>query len=331
MDESDIFDDVQGPAGSSGADEPDVWTDDPEEMNAKNVDIVDSDEDAAQKPAKSKKQKNGREVVIEEDDADGCDQDEDEDGDEDEDDEDDEDDDDDDDDADEDVDDDTQRRKRPFRPSNKEKKINKAAKRAKRAARSFFLDEAEDADGSDEEDGEWERGATEGEELNEEEKAANALVEERHRKNREMLQTDAAEIAARYERKHRQDKERAAAMREVSSRGGSGVGAGIVNQQALLPDYNDPPIFRIKCVPSMEMQLIRSIFLKHIDARSRGETRSTLKSAFCSASKGYIYVEAGSEVHARQAVLGLRGLYVRSFAKVPLGKHTFWQGLKTSA
>lgn len=230
-----------------------------------------------------------------------------------------------DDDNDDDNDNDTKRRKRPLQKGKKGKKASKRAK--KNSARSFFLDEAEDADGSDEEDGEWERGAAEGADLNEEEKAANALVEERHRKNREMLDTDAAEIAARYERKHRQDKDRSAALREVTSRSGSGVGTGIVNQQALLPDTSDAPIFRVKCVPGMELQLIRSIFLKHVDLRSRGATRSTLKSAFCSAAKGYIYVEAGSEVHARQAVIGLRGLYVRSFTKAPLSKPLLVAGM----
>jgi len=55
---------------------------------------------------------------------------------------------------------------------------------------------------------------------------------------------------------------------------------------------------------------------------SRGGRKTTLKSAFHSGAKGFIYIEAFSEVCAKEAVTGLRGLYVTSFVKVSIAEMT---------
>jgi transcription elongation factor SPT5 len=89
-----------------------------------------------------------------------------------------------------------------------------------------------------------------------------------------------------------------------------------------LPSINDPSIWRIKCAPGREFQLVRSIFLKHMAKQATGNTNSTLKSAFHNSSKGYIYVEAMSEVCAKDAIQGLRGLYFTTMTKVPVNEMT---------
>lgn len=85
---------------------------------------------------------------------------------------------------------------------------------------------------------------------------------------------------------------------------------------------NDPSIWRIRCAPGKEFQLVRSIFLKHMAAQASGNNTSTLKSAFHNSSKGYIYVEAFSEVCAKEAIQGLRGLYFTTMTKVPVNEMT---------
>jgi transcription elongation factor SPT5 len=194
----------------------------------------------------------------------------------------------------------------------------KKAKREKVGASRFFADEADEADDMSD-DEQYEKDVTE-EQLGEDELAARELVEQRHKKNREMLSTDAAELANKYEEQHKQERKRMKVMREMA--GGSGVGQGTVAQQALLPSISDPSVWRIKCAPNKEFSLVRSILMKHIDTLRKGGKTTTLKSAFHSSSKGYIYVEAMSEVCAKEAVYGLRGLYFTTFTKVPLAEMT---------
>ena len=128
-------------------------------------------------------------------------------------------------------------------------------------------------------------------------------------------------LAARYEEDHKHDRRRQRRMRDTMQTG-SGVGASTVAQQALLPDTSDASIWRVKCQTGREFQLVRSILLRHIDQMNRGEPQTTLKSAFHSNAKGYIYIEAFSEVCAKKAVGGLRGLYQTSFTKVSIPEMT---------
>ena len=144
--------------------------------------------------------------------------------------------------------------------------MERRKKKKKTGASRFFADEADVAEGESDEEI-YEKDVTE-EILGEDEIAARELVEQRHKKNREMLSTDAAELASRYEQAHKADRRRQKIMREVSAAGG--VGQGTVAQQALLPSIKDPSIWRIKCV-GKEFQLVRAILMKHLDTEEIGQ------------------------------------------------------------
>lgn len=66
---------------------------------------------------------------------------------------------------------------------------------------------------------------------------------------------------------------------------------------------------------------MRSILLKQMTAHAKGEPLR-LKSAFCTSSKGYIYLEALAEPLAREAIQGLRGIFFSKFFKVPVREMT---------
>lgn len=201
------------------------------------------------------------------------------------------------------------------------KKTKKPKKKKRGGVSSFFADMADVGDEDDEDEEEQgERGVTE-EELTAEEMAANALVEARHAANRVMMETDADQLAKRYEDQHRNERRRQKVLTQLGG-GSGGVGGGTVAQQALLPSIQDPSLWRVKCATGREFQLVRSILLRHIDQMSRGGRQTTLKSAFHSGAKGFIYIEAFSEVCAKEAVTGLRGLYVTSFVKVSIAEMT---------
>eukprot|EP00605_Chrysophyceae_sp_TOSAG23-4_P002419 GSChrysophyteH1.ASY1.ANO1.2678.1 assembled CDS len=203
--------------------------------------------------------------------------------------------------------------------ASKKTSKSKRKKKSNNASR-FFADMADVGDEEDDEDELGERGVTE-EELTAEEMAANALVEERHAKNREMMSTDAAELAARYEAQHKQERRRKKIVQEMTS-GLAGVGTGTVAQQALLPSVHDPSLWRVKCQTGREFQLVRSILLRYVHQQKLGARKNTLKSAFHSGAKGFIYIEAFSEVCAKEAIMGLRGLYATSFTKVSISEMT---------
>ena len=56
----------------------------------------------------------------------------------------------------------------------------------------------------------------------------------------------------------------------------------------------------------MEQSIVRSILLKAASQAQKG-VPVRLKSAFCTASKGYIYLEAMDEPVAKEAIQGLLG------------------------
>ena len=103
--------------------------------------------------------------------------------------------------------------------------------------------------------------------------------------------------------------------------GGVRIGSSSVMQQSLLPSINDPGVWKVKCAPGKEISLVRSLLLKVFDSRSRGQPMH-IKTAFCNATKGYIYVEALAEPYAREAITGLRGLYQFSFQRIPVQEMT---------
>lgn len=194
-------------------------------------------------------------------------------------------------------------------------------------AMSMFIDEAAVADDDEDEEDYEEYYGREKDEvvLPEEQRRAQARVEERHRLNKEFLKRTDDEIANEYEERHKsstyaRNDFHASGLAAVASGGAVGArGGSAVLQQSLLPGVGDPPLFYVKVKVGMEQSIVRSIMNKAVDHAARGKPLGIM-SAFCTGSKGYVYLEATAEPMAREAVLGLRGVYQSHFVRVPVGQ-----------
>lgn len=195
------------------------------------------------------------------------------------------------------------------RPSSKPKRRRVDVER-------FFLRETEVAD-EDEYESEEELGEREEREITQ----AEAEAIELHR--RRMEQTDAfrnraaTDIAADLLNRYRTENR---SRGEYMGAGGD-IMTNEVTHRSLVPGVSDPTIWMIRVKLGMEQQLVRSILFKAIKAKSEGK-KVGLKSAFCTASKGYIYLEAFEEVSAREMIMGLSGLYISTFTIVPIHEMT---------
>ncbi|GAA5823557.1 hypothetical protein JCM3770_002784, partial [Rhodotorula araucariae] len=112
------------------------------------------------------------------------------------------------------------------------------------------------------------------------------------------------------------DKEAAALAEELDARYKrsryTAEGAeGFAPKALLMPSVNDPSIWGVKCKIGRERDLILSISRKAAAlAASDNAQPMQIISAFQRDSlKGYIYIEARSEAHVRNAIHGLVGLY----------------------
>jgi hypothetical protein len=94
-----------------------------------------------------------------------------------------------------------------------------------------------------------------------------------------------------------------------------------VTHRSLVPSVSDPSIWMIRVKQGLEQQLVRSILFKALKAKSEGK-KVGLKSAFCTPSKGYVYLEAGEEISAREGYAGLQGFYPSTFKLVPINDMT---------
>lgn len=149
--------------------------------------------------------------------------------------------------------------------------------------------------------------------------AAEQKVAMRHEANREFLRESAEEIAERYRQKHKREQEFKSSYGTVDEINHTSIA---VAQEALLPSTKDPKIFKIKCKPGCEMQLVRSILMKTLYLRNKEGGFVKIKSAFCTGSKGFIYVEALNEMFAKETINGLRMMYANSFAQIPVSEMT---------
>ncbi|KAJ1418641.1 hypothetical protein B484DRAFT_481589, partial [Ochromonadaceae sp. CCMP2298] len=198
---------------------------------------------------------------------------------------------------------------------------SKARKKKNRQGGSrFFLDEADEAERSDEEEEDNGDGGPSEEVAGKDEQAAIDAVERRHKQNREKLTRSAEEEAQDYEKRAQQERQ----MRRDFNAGGSGegmAGSSMLAQQSLLPSVSDPRIFKLKVKPGSEMVLVRAVMLKAIDVHKKGGMLK-IKSAFCTAVKGVIFVEAVTESFAKEITNGLRMIYGSSFAMIPVQEMT---------
>ena len=115
---------------------------------------------------------------------------------------------------------------------------------------------------------------------------------------------------------------------EYMSAGGD-IMTSEVTHRSLVPGVADPSIWMIRVKLGLERQLVRSVLFKALKAKTEGK-RVGLKSAFCTGSKGYIYLEAFEEVSAREAIAGLSGFYISTFQLVPISDMTSLLNVKVT-
>jgi len=208
--------------------------------------------------------------------------------------------------------------------SSKDKKGRKTKRKRSNVSR-FFTDQAEVADDSDSDvdEGPTERGQEQI--LDKDVLQAVERVEKRHEANRKRLNMSAEELAKEYEERAREEvrftQYRGNMMGDDDIRSLPPNRVHALAKQSLLPSISDPGIYRVKCTPGKELALVRSIMLKAMDHKQKtGILR--IKSAFCTSSKGMIYIEALAEPFAKEALAGLYGFYMKSFARIPVEEMT---------
>jgi transcription elongation factor SPT5 len=186
--------------------------------------------------------------------------------------------------------------------------------------RSFFLDEAQEAEEDEEEEEEEEEFVSEKERREITQAEADAIAKHARRlaMNQAFETKTAAEIAEDIKNRYRTNYQTRGEYFEGAR---SEYATSEVTQKSLVPGVGDPTVWMLRCKPGLEMQLVRSILLKSLKAKSMGK-RVGLKSAFCGNSKGYIYLEAFEEVSVREAIQGLTSLYHSSLKIVPIQQMT---------
>jgi transcription elongation factor SPT5 len=157
--------------------------------------------------------------------------------------------------------------------------------------------------------------------VQEDERQAIDAVQRRHAQNREFMNRDAAAIAEEYRRKAMDDRQHRFGNTFFEQQTMAGGRVGSVLQQSLLPSVSDPCIWRFKVSTGKEQLLVQTIMRKAVDSKLKGGPLR-IKSAFCGSSKGYVYVEGIAEPLAREAVVGLRGIYQRTMKLVPVQEMT---------
>lgn len=116
------------------------------------------------------------------------------------------------------------------------------------------------------------------------------------RRQRKQDDRSAQQIAREIEER---EKARRAFARDVDE-----MGSGPIPRNALAPDVNDPTIWAVKVRPGKERDLVFSV------SKKAGAQDLHISSAFQRDSiKGFVYIEARSEAHVRQAMHGLVGVF----------------------
>eukprot|EP01038_Epipyxis_sp_PR26KG_P011691 gene11691-15654_t len=194
----------------------------------------------------------------------------------------------------------------------------KLSSKKKGSGFNFFNDEADVAEDSDEsDDDEVIRG---GEELvlPKDIQEARKRVADRHEANREFQNMSADEIAREIENRHKQEVKNKKKYEKFNMNEFTSSRTGNL---ALLPSISDPHVFKVKCKPGMELQLVSSVMRKAIDSKNKGGLLR-IKSAFCTGAKGVIYIEAINEAFAKESMTGLRGLYFGTCSQVYIQEMT---------
>jgi len=193
---------------------------------------------------------------------------------------------------------------RRARKKSKSSKSSKSGKKSKFDVRNFFADDVEEGD-DDEDEGDYEAA---GEiEYDAAEAAAVDAVERRQALQREAdgrnINDIADDIINRYKG--------GARAQRVAAQYGSGQGvyrSGALSQTTALPTGRDPHLWRLKVRIGQEDLAVRSVLLKQFALKQANPAHIGIHSAFSTASKGCMYVEAVAEPLVRQAIAGLRAI-----------------------
>lgn len=205
----------------------------------------------------------------------------------------------------------------------KRKQASSGSKVKKKKSRASFVnqfieDEADDDEDSEEDDeGEEGFGNEEAYARNEEDEAARLEYDEtqqRYNQEREVLEAESAEdIVNRIKRRHKQNQRR---YDDDDADGESSQHHSHVTQQSLLPSVKDPKMWIFKCKPGREQPMVLALMNKFIDFTNKGTPLGII--SVVSSSKGFIYVEAEREPHAKTAIQGLRDIVPWSMKLVPI-------------
>ncbi|KZT59301.1 transcription elongation factor Spt5 [Calocera cornea HHB12733] len=179
----------------------------------------------------------------------------------------------------------------------------------KRAKANPFIDveaEVEDDDG-DEEDEEGLAGEAR-DFIDETEDAAESAAARRahldhqrlERRERAMLDEEAAVIADKIRERHRQQTTRYTGDMDQ------------VPQRLLMPSVNDPSLWQVRVRPGRERDIVFSLIRKARDLEYTNHPLDIMSAFERSSLPGMIYVEARSAAHVRAAVNGLVGVFVSS-------------------
>ncbi|XP_039248300.2 transcription elongation factor SPT5-like isoform X1 [Styela clava] len=174
----------------------------------------------------------------------------------------------------------------------------------------FIIDEA-DVDEGDEDEEEWEEGAEDILDRDEEQEASNAenLQETMEnemsgaRRLQNFLSNEGAEeLGEYYMRKYASGSSRKAGY------GGEYEMPDEISQQQLLPDVKDPNLWTVKCKIGEEKATVLQLMRKFV-AMQYGETPLQIKSVVAPEGlKGYIYIESFKQTHVKQAIEGIGNL-----------------------
>jgi transcription elongation factor SPT5 len=206
-----------------------------------------------------------------------------------------------DDDEDDDEDEDDDRRKR------------KSGKKRKKSRGSKYIDDVAGEDDSEEEDAPRHKKRKDVNDYDDDDAEMDEETQERmmsanmHRhRNLDILNMDEDTIKNRYRDQDYDDDDDDGAMDDH-------------RQMAMLPDATkDPKVWSVRCANGQERQLVLQLMNKFIVL---GKEKKPIKitSAYCNEhALGHIYIEARMEAFVREAISGLRGVYVNKMKLVPV-------------
>ena len=95
-----------------------------------------------------------------------------------------------------------------------------------------------------------------------------------------------------------------------------------IRQQAMQPTVHDPKLWLVRCKPGQEREAVASILQKAYVKEAEGEPLQITGALFMDHLRGFIYIEAFREPHAREAIKGIKDILGYKLTRVPLEEMT---------